>query len=361
MQQRNIDSLQILRAFAAIFVIITHSGMTIPGYNIGDLGVIGVDLFFVLSGFLMTYTFKESRVGLSFLKSRVLRIYPIYLAISAPMILVSFMKWDDSSKLSNLFHNITLIPALHTSYDRSNYVNWTLMYEMYFYVFFAIASFLFKKKIKSSLACSAIIVLLMFIVKTRFEIGYSGWFDTSAINILGNTIVLDFVVGSLWGCVYNKITFQTPKLMAYAMSTFIIAMSLFLIRHNMKGGIDYQSSLFLNSSIPSFFVVFIISLTHSGKSKIEKGLIYLGGASYSMYLSHLYIFLLANTEHASNLLKTVITKLHIENTYFLSVFLMLVAISAGIAAHELIEKPLNNKLMKKKKPLLINDDLSVKI
>jgi len=80
-----------------------------------------------------------------------------------------------------------------------------------------------------------------------------------------------------------------------------------------------------------------------------------------MYLSHLYIFLLANTEHASNLLKTVITKLHIENTYFLSIFLMLVAISAGIAAHELIEKPLNNKLMKKKKPILINDDLSVKI
>lgn len=349
MQQRNINSLQILRAFAAISVVVTHSGVTIPHVNIGDFGVLGVDLFFVLSGFLMTYTFKTSRVGTEFLKSRVLRIYPIYLVVSMPMILSSFMSWDDSVKLSNLFHNITLIPPLHDSYDRANYVNWTLAYEMYFYILFALSSFIFKEKIKSSIACSTIIIVIMMIIKSNYEIGYVGWLDSSAINILGNTIVLDFVVGALWGCVYNYITIKPNKVLSYSLCASIAVLSVYLIGHNMKGGLEYQSTLFFNSSIPAFFILFILSITNCGESKTEKALIYLGEASYAIYLTHLYIFSLPNVGPLGYFFRFLIAKLHITNGYLSSIILMTIAIVIGIFTHEVIEKALNKKLTHKNK------------
>ncbi|MBV8043411.1 acyltransferase [Pluralibacter sp.] len=348
MQQKNINSLQILRAFAAISVVITHSGMKIPGINIGDLGVIGVDLFFVLSGFLMTYTFKDSRVGLSFLKARVMRIYPIYLVISAPLILSSFMQWNDADKLYNLFHNTTLIPPLHGSYDRANYVNWTLAYEMYFYVIFAIISFFFRNKIKSSIACSVAIVSIMTIIKYKYEIGYVGWYDTSLKNVLGNTIVLDFIAGSLWACIYNKIQVRPSKLISYVVCACIVIFSLEMIGNNMKGGLDYQSSLLINSSIPSFLVLCIISLTKCGTSKIEKSLVYLGEASYSIYLSHLYIFSTQSVEPIGYFLRFILLKFNVENIYTSNVILIFSAILLGIFAHEIIEKPLANWVLKKR-------------
>lgn len=360
MQQKNINSLQILRAFAAISVVITHSGMAIKGVNIGDLGVIGVDLFFILSGFLMTYTFKESRVGWTFLKARILRIYPIYLVISAPMILSSFTQWNDTDKLYNLFHNITLIPPIHGSYDRANYVNWTLAYEMYFYVIFAICSYLFRNKVKSSIACSIIIISIMLLVKNKYDIGYVGWLDTSLKNVLGNTIVLDFIVGSLWACVYDKIKIRLPKFFSYISCTCIVILSLEMIGSNMKGGIDYQSSLLINSSIPSFFVLFFLSITDCGSSRLENALVYFGEASYSIYLSHLYIFSTQNIEPIGFFLKFILIKLHIENIYIINSTLIMSAILLGILAHEAIEKPLSKKLIKKH-PKVINKELMQKV
>ncbi|MDA8491817.1 hypothetical protein NNN71_24990, partial [Kluyvera sp. Awk 3] len=150
---------------------------------------------------------------------------------------------------------------INSSYDRANYVNWTLAYEMYFYVVFAISSFFFRGKIKSSLACSIAIIVIMSIVKNKYEIGYVGWLDTSLKNVMGNTIVLDFVAGSLWACVYNRVQVRPPKLISYLVCACIVFFSLEMIGSNMKGGIDYQSSLLINSSIPSFIILCIISLT----------------------------------------------------------------------------------------------------
>lgn len=92
---KKLDSLQYARAFAAIFVIIAHTVnqfymYSTTGNKLFDeiirrtthLGDLGVYVFFVISGYIMSYTTKNKDFGVeyasTFIKKRLLRIYPIY-------------------------------------------------------------------------------------------------------------------------------------------------------------------------------------------------------------------------------------------------------------------------------------------
>lgn len=77
-----LNSLQILRAFAAISVLFTHVFQRTNYKPVGDYllsGQYGVDLFFILSGFLIYLTVKESTSTLQCVRKRVFRIYPLYI------------------------------------------------------------------------------------------------------------------------------------------------------------------------------------------------------------------------------------------------------------------------------------------
>ena len=80
---RQIDGLQILRAVAVTFVTWGHAGLD-HGIRLPDFGIYGIDLFFVLSGFIMSFIVlhKAEPPGVStswdFLRRRLIRIYPIY-------------------------------------------------------------------------------------------------------------------------------------------------------------------------------------------------------------------------------------------------------------------------------------------
>ena len=90
MQHYKLESIQILRGVAAIFVVISHLCTQMRDNHpapclIGccaNLGGIGVDIFFVISGFIMVVMTigRPDGVGasLNFLRKRVLRIYPVY-------------------------------------------------------------------------------------------------------------------------------------------------------------------------------------------------------------------------------------------------------------------------------------------
>src|SRR4051812_15929191 len=75
-------SLQSLRALAAIAVAIAHLPRLHPATPLADYGAVGVDLFFVISGFIMVYTtagsFGRPGAPLVFLAKRIARIVPTY-------------------------------------------------------------------------------------------------------------------------------------------------------------------------------------------------------------------------------------------------------------------------------------------
>src|SRR3954468_7709924 len=83
-----VECIQYLRAIAVIVVVAWHTGQTHT-----TLGQSGVDLFFVISGFIMMYITEQDTDPVSFMKSRLLRIVPMYWLMTA---VAFFLLWPDA-------------------------------------------------------------------------------------------------------------------------------------------------------------------------------------------------------------------------------------------------------------------------
>ena len=153
-----LKSVQGLRAFAALAVVMCHL-LAIEGIHAGqpqvldDIwinGAAGVDLFFVISGFIMVWVAGETeqslRGGAQFLFARLTRIYPLWWLFAAAMAAYFFITYGvpwDAERLakegmtgtSHLINSALLFPQNgHPVLG----VGWTLVHEMYFYAGFAV-------------------------------------------------------------------------------------------------------------------------------------------------------------------------------------------------------------------------------
>lgn len=156
--ERRLPSMEGLRGFAVLLVFCVHFYVLFGFYAqhtpfwrtptrfLGNIGNVGVDLFFVLSGYLIYGILLEHRTTVSqFLKRRLERIYPTFLAVFGLYLVVSAMapgfgKFQGYSRTGGVIYivqNLLLmpgvfnIPALIT-------VSWSLSYEMFFYILAAL-------------------------------------------------------------------------------------------------------------------------------------------------------------------------------------------------------------------------------
>jgi peptidoglycan/LPS O-acetylase OafA/YrhL len=152
-----LDGLQVLRGVAALLVGwchlkynlgLTHEQLVRLPLVASDLGAIGVDIFFVISGFVIAMTAENTGGnGRAFFAHRIARIVPLYFTVSSYM-LVLIVLWgvttheiDISQWLSFrlIFNTYAFIPI----FDGPNFTSpaclngWTLSFEMWFYVCFA--------------------------------------------------------------------------------------------------------------------------------------------------------------------------------------------------------------------------------
>ena len=168
-----LQSIQILRLIAACLVIIVHaSGTWSPGF-------VGVDIFFVISGFIITRMMPGRTAG-QFLRSRVTRIYPFYWLMLLPKTIekIAGGEWD----LSRALTSITLWPAFGAIQFPYLILGWTLCFEMLFYV-------------------GATLILLdrraLFLLPALYLLAMIGAFATGhpALRFLGNPLVIEFALG----------------------------------------------------------------------------------------------------------------------------------------------------------------------
>ena len=152
MRQKYI-SIQYLRGFAAMLVLASHAllyPLVEHHLGFGRLGWLGVILFFVISGFIMVAVTGEGRFSApDFLRRRFIRIVPMYwgatllaalLALLAPSLFKTTVYDTGQLVLSLLFvpfHN-PVSGGIHPLYK----LGWTLNYEVFFYVCFALLAFL---------------------------------------------------------------------------------------------------------------------------------------------------------------------------------------------------------------------------
>ena len=123
-----LGSIQVLRAVAAMAVVAHHA---FPGR--APIGAAGVDLFFVISGFIMA-TCAGDRSALEFLADRAWRIYPLWLIAVIPWLLMT------SHTPVEIVRSITLWPVFDDRFlNPALGVGWTLSFEILFYLGFALA------------------------------------------------------------------------------------------------------------------------------------------------------------------------------------------------------------------------------
>lgn len=300
MDDRRFDSIQILRGLAALSVMLFHFRWSInlsyPG--LGDRmfgwGAIGVDLFFIISGFVITLSAKKLTPGLSavgdFLKHRARRILPPYFIILLITFLLSgaMSTFHYPEKVSNLISAITFSPidASHAPFyvnDSGVYgVRWTLNYEVFFYLVMAACLISKYRWVLLFGAFSLSLVGFPMLAGHASTLAVSGYqFNSAYLNLITNPIIWLFLVGVTFGLVYpytKKLSSHfrlTVLIVGIAVTTYCIIFSVSL-NHGITMSGWYLSILFiavvLNDKLvtrymPKFFVT-------------------LGEISFSLYLIH---------------------------------------------------------------------------
>ncbi|WP_439617208.1 acyltransferase family protein [Shinella sp.] len=186
--------IQYLRAFAALAVVVFHAGER-SGYAFA-IGATGVDVFFVISGFIMWVIVARRPVSPGrFLADRVRRIVPVYWLATAVMV---------AGALAGLFPNL-LLTAEHVAASlffvpwrspSSGEIwpvlvqGWTLNYEMFFYAVFA-ACLLLPARLRLPVMAAVFLTLV--------AIGFAVESDNPLFLTYTRPIILEFVAGMLIG------------------------------------------------------------------------------------------------------------------------------------------------------------------
>lgn len=151
-------SVQFARIFAATIVFVGHWAYT-SNLDIKLNGSIGVDIFFVVSGFVISASIQKYDDPIVFLSRRALRIFPTYLIAAIPVVLWNIQEISPLELLKNLL----LIPVTSSgSIDFQLVPAWTLSYELAFYAF-ATLVFFFMKSIASRVFLVVLIALIIYL------------------------------------------------------------------------------------------------------------------------------------------------------------------------------------------------------
>ena len=205
---RPLHGLQGLRGIAALLVVLTHAAEELSNRGLVQseldfpFGNFGVDIFFVISGFIIVYSsvplFRSNRASLGFILRRAARIIPLYWIVSTIYLFVLIaigelpnLSWDYIAR------SYLLIPtpepqdgAIFPFY----FPGWTLQFEMMFYACFSVA-LIWRRPIA--------IVAVMAIMLTIMGIGAVAE-GLPALNFYANTLVLEFLAGCLLAEVYLR-------------------------------------------------------------------------------------------------------------------------------------------------------------
>lgn len=290
----SLASIQILRAVAAWLVVHEHylqypfhsraSSRLEPFFS--PHGYFGVDIFFVISGFIMFYSLANRANGAKeFFAKRLQRIVPaywFYIFLTAFLCRVYadafwFTDWNFNTLMMTLLFIPNMNPSGIGAYPLLT-VGWTLIFEMFFYVLLSLCIFAFGRF--HFLACAAILIALPLAWNDQWILSLSPALPIRSLYEANYSIELlnEFVFGIVLGYGYLKLKDTRPYLL-YALGA---AMFIGVFQIGEGSGIFIPLSAYLLVGAALCF--------ESALSKIKfnafRLLRYLGDISYSTYLLH---------------------------------------------------------------------------
>ena len=286
------NSIQVLRGLAAVLVLVHHvagmeqrfgaSSAWLPHFL--HLGYIGVDVFFVVSGFVIALVAADVGDGVQarvlFTLDRLARIYPLYW-------LVSLLLWLALLFNPNLVRSFDGVqPDLASSlllWPQSGtpllMVGWTLVHEVYFYLVVALGLFLGINRL-GLLLVWALAVLLGCALSEQIV-------HSPILQIIFNPLTLEFIFGGLV-FVLLRSQIEIPLWggwLSVAIGILLVGLGLGKIQVDPNHG-TLARSLTLGGGIALGFLALMV-FEKQRQVLSSKWLVGLGDASYSLYLWHL--------------------------------------------------------------------------
>lgn len=292
-----------------------------------DVGQAGVDIFFVISGFMMLYvTHNRYRQPLLFWRDRLIRIIPLYwfytlimtfIVIALPDLLKT-TRFDQLHILKSLF----FIPAFHPKIEDQIWPlliqGWTLNYEMFFYMIFGALLLVSAERLRLG--------LLGGILGTLVVLGFSLSPDGAIGRTYTSPLLLEFLVGALVGRLYVS-GYMCGRFAGALCLSFGVA--LFATAEWSPG---WAGTRALTWGIPAL-LIFIGALALETSKPRPRLLRLLGDSSYSIYLSHTF------TLAAAGMLWGKLRNDSLVIDVSMTVIALVASAGVGVVSYRILEQP----------------------
>jgi exopolysaccharide production protein ExoZ len=288
--KKSIYNIQIVRGLAALSVCCFHARYLLNNnYKVGSLlfdnGYMGVQLFFIISGFIMAYitadfnldAISSKTYSWQFLKNRLIRIVPMYYLFTMAWIL--YMNQTNFFSLSEIKILISSFLFLPSANLPIYFIGWTINYEIFFYLLFSVSLFFKQYRYLFLIAWFLISVILLPNVVTLF--GFTSLNTFPIYKFFTDFINLYFLAGII---IY--------LLLQYISLSEKLVILLFVISSILFGFIYFSNIHYKIMEILVFtiFMYSIISLPNlASKTKLKSFFLYLGQISFTIYLLHNFI------------------------------------------------------------------------
>jgi exopolysaccharide production protein ExoZ len=333
---RKIESVQGLRAAAAFSVAVLHTlhdaipldpGGSAARWHDALPWQTGVDLFFVISGFVMVHAsadlFGRRSGPLVFMTRRLARIVPLYWATTTLFLVVvlampSAVSHDDIN-LATVAKSYLFLPALASSgFIQPVYsLGWTLNYEMFFYVVFAI--FIGQPRRRAlplvGLLLSGLIAAHRFVPN-----------EATALVFWTDPIMAEFLFGMVIGAIATT-EFALPDWVRAG--SFVAALAALVIGHASGSTLSEP----IGVGVPMAILVAVAVLGRP--VPIQAAILLIGEASYALYLMHPF---------AMRAVSLLWRALHLTGPVAAAGYVatsLALALAAAVAAHLWFERPVS--------------------
>lgn len=347
-----LTSIQVLRAVAALAVVFGHlwpefvlfGHQSFPNFIVGAAGV---DLFFVISGFVIVYSsesfFARKGGAITFILRRIARIVPLYWAVTTLFLLYLLYVFSPKPMTEILAINDLTWPVVAASYAFWPFprpsgatapafsLGWTLNYEMFFYCIFACAILLPRRL--------AVLAASMTLIGLPSVVPYLALSPLNPLLVLCNPLLYEFVYGMAIAIALRE-GLRLPLWLAAVMIAVGIGMiawtgmdasGLAIVpRHIIWGG---AAALIVAGAV-------LAPAKALPEGRVTNALRLLGDASYSLYLLHPLVF---------GAVRRLVTPIFspVEHQWVYATILVCTAVGVAIVVYLHFERPLTKMLQRR--------------
>jgi exopolysaccharide production protein ExoZ len=297
-----LDWVQAFRGIAVLLVVLTHARyffLDTPTWPLAEQlmlpGAMGVDLFFVISGFIMVYTTRDNDGSrayvVNFLIKRFARIWPVYVVATVMWLVVvhnGLGYFQHRQLLVNLTKSLLFYPVDVNAplyFGQALPLGWTLNFEIYFYLIFG-ASMLFARLRWFVLASWIFLTTILIPVADgtfAFEALAPKNYKFGYMHIVTHPIVLEFLMGVLIGKLYLQSWFRVSS---PVVALHIMWLSIAIVIWYAFNGAPHFHGPFQWGALMACLVLSFALVTKTLPLSPPRYLVYIGTISFSLYLTH---------------------------------------------------------------------------